>query len=491
MENRRGIAMTPKKSTSLNKKSSVAKKPSPRKMSRSPISSTKSKKKKISETTKKLKTNTLQTSPENPVTPEMDSSLSSPRSSERYNFRNITPPSYKLNVRYTPARTPLRTPAGMLQRTPAGMLQKTPARKLGRTPMATPFRTPRIRPLESESQSDPSAAFKLHREEAVTWKEHLKLLTSRIHKLCYLSSMSNFRYGDKLLRKKYENFLKNKVLEVYPSAVLTVSLSTTSCLTLQPKTVDAVRIEINSLSLGNTTDEDVDMNVYSAWLFRSSKTQSQSFSGLEWFPVMFYTGREVIHHVVMNWLQGSFGCYVSRYGIRQNDLMWIAGVWSGRLCPLPSHQSRKHLMVDFVYHIHPPFGTDALPDPNHKGKPRIAVSISLKDIQHVWTNIVDSSSDQMKEEDLTEYFSTINSFAERLTQIPMYLLQLYRLQTPCINLSADGKVRVPCSRSVKIIVNHLIDIFLQILDIDNDDESTKETSDVNGELSVSVNNNSI
>ncbi|XP_064078254.1 centromere protein L-like [Macrobrachium nipponense] len=472
--------MTPKKSTSLHKKSPIAKKPSPRKMSRSPISSAKSKKRKSSETGKKLKAHTSPTSPDSPGTSEMVS-LSPPRSSERYNFRNITPPSYKLNARYTPARTPLRTPAAMLQR--------TPAHKLGRTPMATPFRTPRIRPLENESHLDPSAAFKLYKEEAVTWKAHLKLLTSKIYKFCYLSSMSNFRYEDKLLRKKYENFLKNKVLEVYPSAVLTVSLSTTSCLTLEPKTVDAVRIEINSVSLGTTTDEDVDMNVYRAWLFRSTKTQSQSFSGLEWFPVMFYTGREVIHHVVINWLQGSFGCYISRHSVRQNELLWIAGVWSGRLCPVPSHQSRQHLVVDFVYHIHPPFGMDSLPVPNHKGKPRIAMSISLKDIQHVWTNIVDSSSDRMKEEDLNEYFSTLNSFAEKLTRIPKYLLQLYRLQTPCINLSADGKVRVPCSRSVKIIVNHLIDLFLQVLDIN--DESTNETSEVNGELSVSVNNNSI
>lgn len=51
-------------------------------------------------------------------------------------------------------------------------------------------------------------------------------------------------------------------------------------------------------------------------------------------------GKEVIHYTVVEWLQGSFGCYVTRYGIRRSDLLWMAGVWSGRSCSDPTH-SRK------------------------------------------------------------------------------------------------------------------------------------------------------
>ncbi|XP_068208168.1 centromere protein L-like isoform X1 [Palaemon carinicauda] len=469
--------MTPKKSTSQHKTKALVKKPSPRKMTQSPSSSGKSRRKKNLGVFKKFRPDTSHTSSVETPAPSETSSVPLPRSSERYNFRSITPPSSKTNAYFTPGRTPLRTPSGMLRR--------TPGRKLGRTPIATPFRTPRIRPVEKEPEINHAEAFKLHKDEGVTWKQHLKLITSKVHKVCYLSTMSNFKYEDKLLKKKYENHLKNKVLEVFPSAMLTVSLSTTSCLTLDPQTVDAVRIEIESLTLGETTDEDVTVTVYGAWLFRTDKTQTEPRPGLEWFPVMFYTGREAIHHVVIDWLQGSFGCYITKFGIRQYDLMWIVGVWSGRLCPLPSHQSKENLMVDFMYHIHPPAGKEHLPIPNQRGKPRITTSVNLKDIQHIWKHIVDSSSNQMKEEEVCEYASTMDSLAEKVTMIPRYLLQLYRLQTPCISVCADGRVRVPCRKSIRIIVNHLTDIFLQIL-ITN--ESTKEmTSDMNGHLTASMN----
>ena len=79
-------------------------------------------------------------------------------------------------------------------------------------------------------------------------------------------------------------------MEVYPSALLRVSLSTSSCLTLQPEAVDAVRIEVQSLRLGHTSDEDLMVPVYNAWLFRTSESQTQSSDGMEWFPLMFYSG---------------------------------------------------------------------------------------------------------------------------------------------------------------------------------------------------------
>lgn len=65
-------------------------------------------------------------------------------------------------------------------------------------------------------------------------------------------------------------------------------------------------------------------------------------------------GREVIHYTVVEWLQGSFGCYVTRYGIRRSDLLWMAGVWSGRSCSDPTHSKKEgkdHLLTACVTEV--------------------------------------------------------------------------------------------------------------------------------------------
>lgn len=85
-----------------------------------------------------------------------------------------------------------------------------------------------------------------------------------------------------------------QIEDVFASSMLTVTLSTTSFFSLVPNVVDAIYIQINSLVPGNTVEEDKMVIVYSSWLFKTSHTQSKNIPGVEWFPVMLYTGMIVI-----------------------------------------------------------------------------------------------------------------------------------------------------------------------------------------------------
>nr|XP_027215174.1 centromere protein L-like [Penaeus vannamei] len=290
-----------------------------------------------------------------------------------------------------------------------------------------------------------------------------KLLLNRQLNICNLSSVHNFRYNFKNLRKQYEGTLKRMIEDVFASSMLTVNFSTTSFFSLVPNVVDAIYIQVNSLVPGNTVEEDKMMIVYSCWLFKTSHTQSKNIPGVEWFPVMLYTGRNVIHNVVVDWLQGSFDCYVTRRQLRQTDMMWIAGVWSGRKCFTSAHQRGEGSSIDFTYHVRHPDGTSNYPVPNTRSKLKLVMKLNMEDVHHIWDTIVDSSRGEMSVEELQLFFNTIGDCAQQLTFLPAELLQLQQLSTPCLSITSAGKVKLTCVRSASIVVNHLIDIFIQAM----------------------------
>ncbi|XP_050737959.1 centromere protein L-like isoform X2 [Eriocheir sinensis] len=342
-------------------------------------------------------------------------------------------------------QTPARRDTRSSERTP---------RMLGR---ATPYRTPRLATLPRQRITGPSSVKKA---DAKVWKGHLQALLNKTMKICNLSSLANFKYNNERLRVKYEKILKNRVMEVYPSGQMEVKLTTTSCLSWKSSVVDAVWLEVTSLFPGDTPGEDKLVVVYSAWLFRTVSVQSSSLENVDWLPVMLYSGRELIHQVVVNWLQGSFECYVARSGMQQSDFLWIAGVWTSNNC-LDSFHSQGDAKVEFTYMIISPPGMSNFSNPNDRGRPRIVIKVLLKDVHEVWNRMVDSSKNEVTIEDLQGYLSAINSMAASLTGLPMSLLRLHHLQTPCVTLSSSGKVRLMCQRSVTSVIQSFLDVFLQ------------------------------
>ncbi|XP_037775720.1 serine/arginine-rich splicing factor SR45-like [Penaeus monodon] len=120
-----------------------------------------------------------------------------PRSAGRYELRNVTPASYSAVRRRTSVFTPGRATL------------KTPSR--------TPFRTPKIKSFGVKPPPDISQASRLHKEDAALWKDQLKLLINRQLSICNLSSVHNFRYNFKNLRKQYEGTLKRMIEDVFAS----------------------------------------------------------------------------------------------------------------------------------------------------------------------------------------------------------------------------------------------------------------------------------
>lgn len=81
-----------------------------------------------------------------------------------------------------------------------------------------------------------------------------------------------------------------QVLEVYPSPLVVVRLTITSCLSWQSSVVDAVWLEVQSLIPGDTSDQDRMVVVYSAWLIHTKHIQSSNLESVNWLPVMLYSG---------------------------------------------------------------------------------------------------------------------------------------------------------------------------------------------------------
>ncbi|KAK7073724.1 hypothetical protein SK128_023309 [Halocaridina rubra] len=444
----------------------IGKKPSPKKMSPAKIPPSASRRREKTPDSHS-KPSTSGDTPRSAFTPMVDRpSLVTPRSNERYELRSITHPSYSLKSR--------RRISSSLLKTPRGIANGTPSRIIGKTQIRTPFRTPKIKLIGRQPPQNTQQLFRKHKDEALIWKADLRAMTSKTYKLCNLSTMSNFKYQNSRLRRKYETHLRNKILEVFPAPLLTVALSLSSCLTLQPDAMDAIRIEVTSLNVGENEAEDEMISVYNAWLFRTTSVQSIPLENSDWFPVMLYHGKELLHHAVLDWLQGSFGCYISRYGIRQSDLLWIAGVWSGHKCALKSHSSSSDNKIHLAYLFHALEGM-ALHPSQPRGQSRMKFSIAQTDIHHIWENIIDVSRQRVMEEELIEFFTTLNSLVHKFTAMPAYLLSLHQLKTPCMKLSADGTVRVSCTHSVRVMVKHLIDIFVQSLSFHSDESEMEET----------------
>ncbi|XP_045133190.1 uncharacterized protein LOC123517304 isoform X2 [Portunus trituberculatus] len=312
------------------------------------------------------------------------------------------------------------------------MIVKTPSK----TRQATSYRTPRLKTVPWLRVSGQTSAKK---RDAKMWSEDLNGLMRRSLKLCNLSSMTNFKFKDEKLRAQYQKALKSKVLDAYPSPLVKVKLNVTSCLSWQSSIVDAVWLEVSSLIPGETEAEDKMVVVYSAWVIHTKHIQSSNLKNVNWLPLMLYTGRELIHQVVVNWLQGSFGCYVARSGMPQNNLLWLTGICTRMRCRNSAHNI-EDAKISFNYLIVPPCGMSSFSLPNNKGKPRVTITLSLKDVVEVWNRFLDKDRNEISLEDLQNVISTIDSVTSSTFGIPSSLLRLQQVRTPCIVLNNNGKI---------------------------------------------------
>ncbi|KAK8403076.1 hypothetical protein O3P69_000950 [Scylla paramamosain] len=358
------------------------------------------------------------------------------------------------------------------------MITKTPG-KSGRT---TSYRTPRLETVPWHRVSGQTSAKK---RDAKIWNEDLKGLMKRSLKLCNLSSMTNFKYKDEKLRTKYQKTLKSKVLEAYPSPLVKVKLSVTSCLSWQSSVVDAVWLEVSSLVPGETEVEDKMVVVYSAWLIHTKCTQSSNLKNVTWLPLMLYTGRELIHQVVVDWLQGSFGCYVARSGMPQNNLLWLTGICTRMRCRNSAHNVGD-AKIDFNYLIVPPCGMTSFSPPNNRGKPRVTIRLLLRDVLEVWNRFLDNDIDEISLEDLQKVISTIDSMTSNTIGIPSSLLRLQQVRTPCVVLSNSGKVRLMCRHSMALVIHCFMDVFMQMCTCYNRDDYMQ---DLEEDSMAELNNN--
>ncbi|CAL4073877.1 unnamed protein product, partial [Meganyctiphanes norvegica] len=229
-----------------------------------------------------------------------------------------------------------------------------------RTPALTPYRTPNFKSLfrDDRLSLEEVEKKKTHKPEQIEkWKKELKELRRCMWKIVYISTLNNFNFSNKKLLKQYENNLRKKVKDVFASYKLKVVIDCTSCLRFRPKDVDAVRIFISTLVPQDDASQDYMKVVYTAWLFRSNMLQSKNIIGGHWFPIMFYAGLRSLHNVVAGWLSSSFGAYVSAPTLRSTDLMWMAGVFSGKPCSVKSHNrllNPTDRSVTLKYMIKPP-----------------------------------------------------------------------------------------------------------------------------------------
>ncbi|KAK4299077.1 hypothetical protein Pmani_028628 [Petrolisthes manimaculis] len=340
-------------------------------------------------------------------------------------------------------------------------ITKTPGRTTALTPGQTPFRippkTPRRMSIGHTSGQEWKDAENRFEGNAGEFTKDLNELLNRSWKMCNVSAMSNFNYQSKTYKTKYAQYLKAKIHQNYPSRMLKVEISTSSCLRYDTEKVDAVKITVASHIPGDSADKDHYATVYTTWLIHSDAEQSCSSD--QWFPIMIYSGREVIHYTVVEWLQGSFGCYVTKYGIRRSDLLWIAGVWSGRSCSNPAHAKKQECQVIFTYHINPP-SQMKFSDPNSRGRPKLVIRLSQKDVHHIWETIM-GTGPEVKSQQLKEFFSCMDGLAGEILCLPSSLLSLCYLQTPCMYLAGNGKMKLTCRRSAQFMLNNLGEIYIQ------------------------------
>lgn len=371
----------------------------------------------------------------------------------------------------TPAQQSLRRSERIKSTLKSARIFRVLGRTPGRSGRPTPYKTPRLGTVPWHRVS---ARTSVKKEDARKWNEHLKGLLHRPMKLCNLSSLANFQYKDEKLRVKYEKTLKNKVLEVFPSPLVVVKFTLTSCLSWHSSVIDAVWLEVTSLVPGDTADQDKMVVVYSAWLIRTTHIQSSRLKNMNWLPVMLYTGRELIHQVVVNWVQGSFQCYVARCGMRQSDLLWMAGLSSRLRCRKSSH-NLDECKVEFSYLIIPPCGTTNFPSPNDRGKPRTVIKVPLKDVREVWNRLVGDSSNEVSLEDLQRFLSAIDGVTSHIIGLPSSHLRLQQVSTPCFVLNSNGKVRLTCKHSMSLVIQSLMDVFIQTTTCYNPDDHLQDS----------------
>lgn len=262
------------------------------------------------------------------------------------------------------------------------------------------------------------------------------------------------------------------MLEVYPSPVVKVQLRVTSCFSWQ-SVVDTAWLEVSCLVPGETDNEDKMVVVYSAWLIHTKRIQSSNLENVNWLPLMLYTGRELIHQVVVDWLQGSFGCYVAQRGMPQNNLLWLTGICTRMKCRISAHNA-EDAKIHFTYLIVPPCGMSSFSFPNNRGKPRVIIKVLLRDVLELWNRVLNSDSDEISLEDLQKVISVIESMASNTIGLPISLLRLQQVRTPCVVLNNNGKVRLMCRHSVALVTHYFMDVFFQMGACYNRDDYMQE-----------------
>ncbi|XP_076068539.1 centromere protein L-like isoform X2 [Oratosquilla oratoria] len=330
-----------------------------------------------------------------------------------------------------------------------------------RTPAITPFRAPVVRSVR-RSRLFVSNPLKNQKASLVEgWRREMSDFMRWTWKVVYASSFENFKYRSTNLRKAYENTLKTRLLENVAALSLTVSITPSSCLNMNPLVDDAVVIKVEAVVPGDKEEDDRQYTVYTAWLFKHRMPQSRANKGLLWFPIIFYKGREGYHHVVVNWLQRSFGCYITHRGFSHMMGMWMVGISSGQNCGLKEHSNEDDTTtsVQMVYCVEPFKGLKNLPAPNHRKKPIINISFLPSDVSSAWKLFV-NDPDAVTFQEMQTFNCCILGAVEEITLIPQKLFSLIRFKNSCLGFSLDGKVRIMCKKGVKVVLENLLELFL-------------------------------
>ncbi|KAL7642924.1 UNVERIFIED_CONTAM: hypothetical protein RMT77_006213 [Armadillidium vulgare] len=334
----------------------------------------------------------------------------------------------------------------------------TPSRRQGRKKLkeGTSFlyRTPFIKSKKKDYNI--GSGKRIPRAYEVTWKTQVQDIMRKYWKISYLSSMFGFHYSKRNLKSSYLRALKIKILDVYPSYKLTVTITPSSFIHQNIKRTDSLFIVVNSLFIFEETEEERLSTVYEALLIRSKNHQSLPLQATDWFPLMLYRGNESIHNAVVRWLQASFGCYITTKGLQMSSLLWLTASWNYGICSNPTHVRRQDRVVIFRYEAR---------SPNLKGVPLSSNSLLLKlslkvdTIFELWQRITGNDKQELNLNHVTRFHLALEGLVENITKIPKALLSLVEVQTACNTISKTGKIRLSCDKSFTSLFQHLIELF--------------------------------
>ncbi|RXG59888.1 hypothetical protein Avbf_07743 [Armadillidium vulgare] len=282
----------------------------------------------------------------------------------------------------------------------------TPSRRQGRKKLkeGTSFlyRTPFIKSKKKDYNI--GSGKRIPRAYEVTWKTQVQDIMRKYWKISYLSSMFGFHYSKRNLKSSYLRALKIKILDVYPSYKLTVTITPSSFIHQNIKRTDSLFIVVNSLFIFEETEEERLSTVYEALLIRSKNHQSLPLQATDWFPLMLYRDRVVIF----------------RYEARSPNLKGV---------PLSSNSLLLKL------------------------------SLKVDTIFELWQRITGNYKQELNLNHVTRFHLALEGLVENITKIPKALLSLVEVQTACNTISKTGKIRLSCDKSFTSLFQHLIELF--------------------------------